>query len=143
LNETITAITVYEAPSFGINNLRPAGIWKGRVVDENGSFIADAYRPLESFIKRSDGSVFFSPAQPLNIINQKNYGGNIQNAIMPYIDTPTGVDPQDVRNAIISNIQSSDILNINTLYYLQVTDFLSKEFESNGGGMESLTLHFE
>lgn len=146
-NDEVNAVTVYEStmPLSSIINLRSTGMCKYRVVDGDGAFIADTYKPLESFVKRSDGSISFSPAQQMDNIASKHYGGNIQHAIMPYIYVPPtlNVNTNDIKNEIITKITSSGVLDINNLYYIQTSDWIANEFKVDGGQMESLTLHFE
>jgi hypothetical protein len=143
--DVINAATVYEAPapSSYINNLRPAGMWKGHVVDSDGKFIADTYSPLESFVRNADDSIMFSLIQPLTTVPaEKNYGGNLPGVIMRLISAATDdTDMTAVRSAILSNIASSDVLNTSTIYYIQSKDLISDQL--GGAHAESFTLHFE
>lgn len=137
--------TIYEAqvPSSRISNLHPVGMLKGRVVNNSSAFIGDVYQPLESFTRRADGSVLFNPIQSTNELDKKNYGGNIQYAIMPFVAISSTVNEEDVRSKFISIITSSDALNINNLYYIQFADYMSPAVGKAGLHVESLTLHFE
>lgn len=137
----IAGAKVYEAPapSSYINNLRPSGMWKGHVVDDNGDFIADTYSPLESFVRNADDSIMFSLIQPgTTAPAEKNYGGNLPAAIMRLI---TATSTSASMEAIGTTIASSDILNTNNLYFIQNTDLISENFGS--AKAESFTLHFE
>ena len=59
--DVISSATVYEAPapSSYINNLRSASMWTAHIT-MNGNAICDAYSPLESFIRNTDGSIMFN-----------------------------------------------------------------------------------
>lgn len=136
---TINNATVYEAPapSSYINNLAPSGMLKGTVKKDGVSY-AETYSPLESFIRYDDGSVMFNPLQRSITENAKmNYGGNIQNAIMPLISNITPA----VISTIKSNVAESEVLDLNNLYFIQNTDLIASNF--NGAQAESFTLHFE
>lgn len=138
---TITAANVYEAPapSSYIKNLRPSGMWKVRAVDANGNFIRDAYSPLESFVRSADGSIMFNPLQmQVQEPAQMNYGGNLPNAFMQLFNSDTLL-PANI-SALLSNIASSEFLNTSSLYFIQNSDLISKNF---GGHAQSFTLHFE
>lgn len=131
---------VYEAPapSSYINNLRPASMWKCHVVnDDNSKFMADAYSPLESFVRYDDDSIMFSLLQPGDVSSApKNYGGNLPIAIMELLTASDAVRT----DILLSNILSSNTLNTNNLYYIQNTNHLADQL---GGTAESFTLHFE
>lgn len=130
---------VYEAPapSSYINNLPPAGMWKNHAV-MGGNFMLDAYSPLESFIRYADGSIMFNPIQnQVTAPGRRNYGGNLQRAIMPLISATSSPVNNDL---LQSNIGSSEVLNLDNLYFIQNSDLISKNF---GAHAESFTLHFE
>lgn len=130
---------IYEAevPS-SINDLCP-GMWKAHIVREDGTFVADSYSPLEMFNRYADGSVMFNPnQQTITDLDKKNYGGNMQNAIVPLI---SGEMNDDTVQTITSNILSSEVINIDSLYFIQNTDIISQNY--NGAQAESFTLHFE
>lgn len=137
----ISNATVYEAPapaqSSYINSLRPASMWKAHITAND--VYADAYTPLETFVRESDNTISFSPLQmPLTSNELKNYGGNLPNAILPLLNT---TPDQTALQSMILNIESSEYLNINNLYYIQNTDLISENL--GGAHAESFTLHFE
>ena len=136
---TINA-TVYEAsiPTF-INDLRPASMWKGHAVMNDGMFVADAYSPLESFVKYSNGTTVFNPIQN-QVTNQgeRNYGGTLPDAILPLLTPiPSQADIIKMRK----HVEKSEVLDTNTLYFIQNSNLISKNF--GGAQAESFTLHFE
>lgn len=130
---------VYEAQvPTSINNLRP-GTWKAHIAREDGTFIVDSYSPLERFDRYADGSIMFNlNQQNITDISARNFGGSIQNAIAPLI---SGTMDDDAVQTIISNIASSEVINIDNLYFIQNTDLISQNY--NGAHAESFTLHFE
>lgn len=133
------AAVVYEAqaPSY-IDTLRP-GLWNAHIVDANGKFMVDTYSPLEVFNRRADGSVSFNTFQAsIEDESRRNYGGNIQHVIEPLI---SGDLTTEAVLTITSNVLSSTYFNADNLYYIQVTDLISNDF--NGGRAASFTLHFE
>lgn len=137
----IAGAKVYEAPapSSYINNLRPSGMWKSHVVDNNGDFIADTYSPLESFVRNADDSIMFSLIQPgTTAPAEKNYGGNLPAAIMELVSSSMTTE---AIQSMVLNIASSEFLNLDNLYFIQNTDLISENF--GGGTAESFTLHFE
>ncbi len=141
--DVINAATVYEAPASSsyINNLRPSGMWKIHAVNGKDEFMHDAYSPLESFVQNADGSVLFNPLQrQVQDPAGMNYGGNFPGIIARLLTTASQADYQSVLTTLNSNIESSEVLNLNSLYFIQNSDLISKNL---GGRAESFTLHFE
>lgn len=138
---SISNATVYEAPapSSYIKNLRPASMWTAHIA-KDGNFICDAYSPLESFVRRPDGSILFNPIQQqVEDQGERNYGGNLPNAILPLLDGP---EPDSTTlQSMVLNIMSSEFLDINNLYFIQNADLINTNFD--GAHAESFTLHFE
>ena len=144
--DAINSAAIYEAdvPSSNINNhLRPSGMWKGHI-SNNGTYIADTYSPLESFIRNADGSILFSLIQPqTSNLGTKNYGGNLQTAIMRLINI-TNLNQGGIpalMSALIPAIASSELFNTDSLYFIQNSDLIAQNF--NNAHADSFTLHFE
>ena len=146
--EAMSNAVIYEAqvPSSRISNLRPAGMCKAHIVDDNNAFIADIYQPLEQFVINSDDSVLFTPSVPASGSTvKKNFGGNIQNLIMVLTDAGekyTDMDElkTDLKTKIIDETNTTDI---NALYYIQITDYMTAGFAGNNPRVDSFTVHFE
>ncbi len=130
-----------DVSSSDINNLRPFGMLKYHVAENNGGPVADVYRPLESFTKYADGSMLFIQNHNMSDIERYkwNYGGNIQNIIVSLIDSSNSETP---KQDIVSAVLSSEYFNIDSLYFIQNTDLVFRNFGS-GAYTESYTLHFE
>ena len=154
-------LVIYEAqvPAPRISNLRPAGMWKCRVVEDGtDAFIADTYRQLKHFTVNSDGTVSFAPAlqapatsagngaaAPIDdgaTVNFENHGGNLLSLLAELIDFKSN-DEADVMAAIKTEIEDNGTFNVNNLYYLQLEDLVATEIAKNSSYTDSYTLHFE
>jgi hypothetical protein len=139
-SSVIENATIYECtnPPAKISQARPDGLLKG-VVDVNGSKM-ETYSPLESFVRQANGSLLFNPLQSqlqgTTDAAAKNYGGSIMNIVNVLT---SGRIEEDKQAQVYSNILSSEYFNTNSLYYVQNTDLIFKNF---GASAESFSLHF-